>query len=792
VKNTKKLASLFVLCLNLFVSLACFAQSKTAKFTVNGYLKDGKSGETLIGATLFIKEIKTGATSNEYGFYAISLPEGTYTFVYSFIGYKSQTKTVTLTENQKIDIEFLADEVALTEVVVTEKAEDENVKSVEMSVNKVEMSTIRKMPALLGEVDVIRSIQLLPGVSTVGEGATGFNVRGGNVDQNLVLLDEAPVFNSSHLFGFFSVFNPDAVKDIKLVKGGIPAQYGGRLSSLLDVRLKEGNNKKFAMQGGVGLIFSRLSLEAPIVKDKGSFIIAARRSYIDVLAKPFLAGNLSNSQFYFYDLTMKANYTLGKRDKIFLSGYFGRDVFGAGFRFNWGNTTATLRWNHIFSNKLFLNLTGYYSNYDYLLGTISTTDDGDGFKWQSNIINYSIKPEFTYYISPKNTLNFGGQFILHTFKPGSATTTVNSISRQFGLPEKEAVEIALYVGNEQKITDKLSLQYGLRYSYFNYINDTTYRYGNAAVEGTKKPFIGKEVSKGFFSSPTYGNFEPRAALNYSFNDRNSVKLSYNRMAQYIHLISNTTAATPLDVWTPSSNNVKPQIADQIALGYFRNFKDNAYEFSIEGYYKDMQNQIDYIDGANLFLNEFIEQDLLNGKGRAYGLEFYLKKSKGKFTGWISYTLSRTERQVNGINSNDWFPTRFDKPHNLSVVAFYEVSKKVSLSANFVFGSGTPSTFPTDKFVLRDIGSVPNSATEARNSFRIPPYHRLDVSLTWDRLKPNRRWQGSWVFAIYNLYNRRNPFGVYFRQNPDNLSQTQAIEFSVFGAILPSVTYNFKF
>ncbi len=788
VKNFKLLASLWCL-------LACFtavAQTKTPKFTINGYLKDAKSGETLIGATMYVKELKTGATSNEYGFYAISLPEGTYTLVYTFIGYQTQTKTITLTENVQISIEFATEDVALAEVVVTERAADENIQAVEMSVNKVDMSTLRKMPALLGEVDVVRSIQLLPGVSTVGEGATGFNVRGGNIDQNLVLLDEAPVFNSSHLFGFFSVFNPDAVKDIKLVKGGIPAQYGGRLSSLLDVRLKEGNNKKFTMQGGLGLIFSRFSIEAPIVKDKGSFIIAGRRSYIDVLAKPFLSGGLSNSQFYFYDLTAKANYTLGKKDKLFLSGYFGRDVFGANFRFNWGNATATLRWNHVFNNKLFLNLTGYYSNYDYLLGTLGTTTNGDGFQWASNIINYSVKPEFTYYVSPKNTLTFGGQLIVHTFKPGSTTVTSGNTSIVRVLEEKAALEMALYVGNEQKVTDKLSLQYGLRYSYFNNNTDFTYNFGNPAIQGTRRPFVSKTSSGGFANSPNYGNFEPRAALNYVFNSQNSVKLSYNRMAQYIHLLSNTAAATPLDVWTPSSNNIKPQIADQIALGYFRNFKDDSYEFSVEGYYKEMQNQIDYIDGAELFLNELFEQDLLSGFGRAYGLEFYLKKNKGRFTGWVSYTLARTERKVAGISQDDWFPTRFDKPHNLNVVAFYELSKKLTLSANFTLASGTPGTFPTDRFVLRDIGNIPNSANESRNNFRIPAYHRLDVSLTWDRAKPNRRWKGSWVFAVYNIYNRRNPFAIYFRQNPDNLTQTQAIEFSVFGSFLPSVTYNFKF
>jgi hypothetical protein len=773
-----------------FFALCSFAQK--AKYSLSGYLKDAKNGETLIGASLYIKEISNGTTSNEYGFYSITLPEGTYTLTFSYIGYKNTTKTITLSQNTKLDIELATDDVTLQEIVVTEVKEDANIQAVEMSVNKIEMSTIKKMPALLGEVDVIRSIQLLPGVSTVGEGATGFNVRGGNVDQNLVLLDEAPVFNSSHLFGFFSVFNPDAVKDIKLVKGGIPAQYGGRLSSLLDVRLKEGNSKKFTGQGGIGLIFSRLTLETPIVKDKGSILIAARRSYIDVLAKPFLSSSLSGSQFYFYDLTMKANYTISPKDKIFVSGFFGRDVFGAGFRFNWGNATATVRWNHIFGNRLFLNTTAFYSNYDYLLGTAGTSERGDGFQWNSSIINYSFKPEFTYYLSPKNTLTFGGQGTFYTFKPGTATVTVDNRSNQVGLDNKFGLEMALYVANEQKVTDKLSLQYGLRYSFFNYLGDGfAYTFGDAPA-GVRRPLTAKTFYQNFESIENYGNFEPRFAANYVFNEQNSVKISYNRMAQYLHLISNTTAATPLDVWTPSTNNIKPQLADQIAVGYFRNFKDNMFEASIELYYKDLQNQIDYIDGADLFLNENIEGDLLSGKGRAYGAEFYVKKNKGKLTGWVSYTLSRTERQVTGINRGDWFPTRFDKPHNLNVVAIYELSKSVSLSANFTLSSGTPATFPTDKIFIRDVGYVPNNADETRNSFRIPTYHRLDVSLTWDRAKPNRRWQGSWVFGVYNLYNRRNPFSIYFRQNPDNLSQTQAIQFSVLGSFLPSVTYNFKF
>jgi hypothetical protein len=664
-----------------------------------------------------------------------------------------------------------------------------------MSVNKVEMKTVKKMPAFLGEIDVIRSIQYLPGVSTVGEGASGFNVRGGGIDQNLVLLDEAPVYNSSHLFGFFSVFNPDAVKDVKLIKGGIPSNYGGRVSSILDVRMKEGNSKKPEFTGGLGTIFSRFAYERPFLNDKGSFIVALRRSYIDVLAKPFLKGDLKDSKFYFYDFTAKGNYKVNDKNTVFLSGYFGRDVFGADFGFNWGNTTTSLRWNHLFNEKLFLNTTVFYSNYDYLLDSdLSNKDDQDSFRWQSNIENYSIKPDFQYFINPKNTLSFGGQSIYYKFNPGQAEAVSGGETRSIGLPNKYAVESGLYVSNEQKVTDNISLQYGLRYSDYRYIgegnevilNDTGVKPGErknvTAINTIEK---GKVIQQ-------YGNWEPRFSANFGLGSSSSLKLSYNRLAQYVHLLSNTTASSPLDVWTPSSNNIKPQIANQVALGYFRNFSKNTYEASIEVYYKSLQNQIDYVRNADLLLNPAAEADLLSGEGRAYGAEFYLKKNKENFNGWISYTLAKTERLVDGLNNNNWFPSRIDKMHNLSVVTIYDTDKKWNYSATFNFSSGTPASFPTNKYIWQGI-ALPHNYYDTRNSYRIPASHRLDVAATHkNKHALFKRGESEWVFSVYNVYNRRNPFSVYVRQNEDNFAMTEAVKYSVFASILPAVTYNFKF
>jgi len=734
----------------------------------------------LIGANVFIKELATGSTSNEYGFYAISIPEGAYTLEYSYLGYQTIQRSISLSENITIDIEFVAEGVQLDEIVIKGEAENANVSDVEISTNKLDIGTIQKMPTLLGEVEILRSIQLLPGVSSVGEGASGFNVRGGSIDQNLVLLDEAPVYNSSHLFGFFSVFNPDAVKDVKLYKGGIPSRYGGRLSSILDVRMKEGNSKKVALSGGIGAIFSRLAVEGPIIQDKASFIVAGRRSYADVLARPFLSDDLSDSALNFYDLTLKANYKVSDKDRLFLSGYFGRDnfVFGDQAGFNWGNQTATLRWNHLFSDKLFSNLTLYTSDYDYV---IQFGDDSQNrFDWNARIVNYSAKPEFSLFLTPNNQVRFGGQAIVYKFEPGNAVGVSEGEVLDISLDNKFAIEGALFIENEIDISPSLTVNYGLRWSYFNY----------TAELGLRRPLIESTSFGQWESIATYNNFEPRLSLKYQLSDDRSIKASYNRTAQYIHLISNTTASTPVDIWQPSTNNLQPQRADQVALGYFQNLEDNSYEFSAEIYYKRFIDLLDYIDGADILLNELLEGDLLSGDGRAYGLELLFKKKTGSFTGWASYTLARSERRIDGINNNEWYASRFDQTHNFSLTTFYDLNDRWSFSSNFALISGTPSTFPTTRFTQQGF-IVPHNSFESRNNVRIPLYHRLDVSATLQGKKnPSRRWQSEWVFSIYNVYNRRNPFSIFFRQG--NGAITEAVRLSIIGNFIPSVSYNFKF
>ncbi|PKK37649.1 collagen-binding protein [Siphonobacter sp. SORGH_AS_0500] len=768
------------------------------KATISGYVKDAANGEGLIGVSVFVKEKATGAATNSYGFYSITLPKGNYTLVYSFVGYQRQEKQVDLTQKDvTLNLEMKDEGIQLQDVVVRSQAADENVKSVEMSVNKVDIKTIKQMPALLGEVDLVRSIQLLPGVSTVGEGASGFNVRGGDVGQNLILLDEAPVYNSSHLFGFFSVFNPDAVKDVKLVKGGIPANYGGRISSILDVRMKEGNSKKQQIEGGLGLIFSRLTYERPIFNGKGSFIVAGRRSYADILAKPFLKGDLKGAVFNFYDLTAKGNYQLNDNNTFYVSGYFGRDNFGGGdFGFNWGNGTVSTRWNHIFSNRLFLNVTGYYSNYKYSLG--ADTSPRDSFKWNSQIKSASGKADFTYFLTPSNQLTFGGQYIYYDSAPGKAIARSVGETVDISLEGRRGDESALYVANEQRIGKLLTLQYGLRYSMFRSLapGDLITYLPTTPGDHLEPQLPGTRVESGVLK--TYGNWEPRFSAKVQVNSNASIKMSYNRMAQYLHLLSNTAASSPLDVWTLSSSNIKPELADQVALGWFQNFKNNAYEFSIEGYYKDLQNQIDYVRRSDLLLNRFVEGDLLYGKGRAYGAEFYLKKNEGKLTGWVSYTLARTERLVDGINNNNWFAARFDKTHNLTAVGIYQVNDRLSFSANFAASSGTPATYPTSRSEWS--GGEPGQEIiigdnyyDSRNGSRIPWYHRLDLSVTRKaKKKLFGKGDAEWVYSIYNVYNRRNPFSVFVRQNENDPLRTEAVRYAVLGSLIPSITYNFKF
>lgn len=797
-----KVKSLLAGCL-LFYSLFTYAQDK---HTLSGYIKDGSNGETLIGATVFVQQIEGGAVTNVYGYYSVTLPEGEYTIEYRYIGFQTLTKNITLDKDIRLDVELKEDNKQLEEVVVLGEREDANVTDIEMSTAKLDVQSISKIPAFAGEVDIIKSIQLLPGVSTVGEGASGFNVRGGGVGQNLVLLDEAPVYQTSHLFGFFSVFNPDAVKDVKLYKGGIPSKYGGRLSSILDIRMKEGNKKEYDISGGIGTVFSRLAIEGPIVKDKASFIIAGRRSYADVLIRPFTDVLDDGAALYFYDLTAKANVDLNEKNRLFLSGYFGRDVFrfDAQQGFDWGNQTATLRWNHLFNEKYFSNTTFFYSNYDYAFSF--GEDERDNFRWNSRIQTYNVKPEFTVFLNTRNELTFGGEALLYRFSPANASGASDGEKTDISLDEKKALEASLYIGNDQELSDKISLQYGLRFSSFSLLGDgTKYMYGDT-IPGERRPVTGAEDYDDWETIQNYTNFEPRFAVKYQITSNSSVKASYNRMNQYIHLISNTVAATPIDVWQPSTNNIKPQQGDQVALGYFRNFNKNRIETSAEVYYKWNKNQVDYVDGADIFINEFLEGELLSGIGRAYGLELYVKKSTGRLNGWISYTLGKSELKVDGINFGDdlenrkgkWYPTRFDQRHNLKITSNYQLTEDVSLGGIFTLISGTPTTFPTDRFSVQ--GYVIPLAENERNNVRIPAYHRFDLSLTIDNVflnKKGRKGEDYLVISLYNLYARRNPFSIYFAQGTDRVPtgepvETFANQVSILGTILPAVSYNFKF
>lgn len=787
-KNTR---ILFFIQLLMMMGSALIAQQRT----ISGYVKDGTNGEALIGAYVFIEDLQEGTSTNEYGFYSLTVKEGYYTLKSSYLGYEEFVLKIDLKVNISLNIELGIESNIIEEVVVTADTRDQNVRDLQMSVNKLSMKTIQKLPSLLGETEILRGILLLPGITTVGEGAAGFNVRGGSIDQNLVLLDEAPVYNSSHLFGFFSVFNPDAVRDVKLYKGGIPARYGGRLSSILDVRMKEGNNKGFEMNGGIGTIFSRLSLEAPIVKDKSSFIIAGRRSYIDVLAAPFLGDDLEGTALNFYDLTLKTNYRFSDKDQIFLSGYFGRDNFAFGDQagFDWGNSTATFRWNHLFNEKLFSNLTFYFSDYDYEIKF--GDDDEDLFDWNARIKNYSVKPEFSYFLNPNNIIRFGGQSIYYEFQPANAIAISDGDVFDISLDEQYSLETSVFAENEFTLLKKMKVNYGLRLSHFAYLGGRNkYTYGNADP-GIIRPLEEVEFIEKGETITDYLNLEPRLSLKYELGNSSSIKASYNRTAQYIHLLSNTTASTPVDIWTPSTNNIQPSMADQVALGYFQNFNNDDIEFSAEIYHKTTKNLIDYLDGADLILNEFLEGQVLEGKGRAYGLELFLRRNSGRFSGWLSYTLARSERLVTGVNNDEWYPSRFDQTHNLSLTTFYELSPRSTLSANFVLNTGTPTTFASTRYEQQGY-VIPNNDGNARNNVRIPPYHRLDLSWTiGSNPKKNKKWKGEWVIGLYNVYGRRNPFSIFFRQNemrptPNQEISTDAIRLSVVGNVIPAISYNF--
>jgi len=782
----------------ILFSLLSLPSSAQQKFTLSGTITEESSNETLIGVTVAFPTLGTGVVTNEYGFYSITVPKGEYEVLVNYLGFEDIVRSITLNSNTKIDFKLAEAAEQLDEVVVTQDVEQMDIKKPQMSVNTLSVKTIKKIPVILGEADIIKSILLLPGVTNAGEGASGFNVRGGSADQNLILLDEAIIFNSSHLFGFFSVFNPDAIKDIKLYKGGIPARYGGRVSSVLDIFQKEGNSKEFNVNGGIGAVASRLLVEGPIKKDKAAFLIGGRGSYAHLFLPLF---DLDNTA-YFYDLNTKINYKINDKNSVFLSGYFGRDVFGISESFvnTYGNAVGNFRWNHLFSDKLFSNLSLIYSDYYYGLKL-----DFVGFNWNSGIQNFNVKYDLKHYLNDKLQVNYGVNNIYYQFNPGKiepSNDTSGIVEDQ--LTQKYANEFAAYVDLEHRITDNLSLGYGLRFSNFMrlgqeelnvYDNDNPVRFDPVlSIYQEGNPI--EVVNPGRAGTlATFNNFEPRLSMSYTLNSNSSIKASYTRLAQYLHLLSNTNSPTPLDVWTPSGPFIEPQLLDQYALGYFKNIANGAYSFESEVFYKDVQNRIDYIDGANLIANDAIEQVILNGEARAYGLEVLFRKNEGKLQGWLAYTLSKSEQRTpgrttmeTGINFGEWYNTPYDKPHDISLFASYDLSEKWSVNSNFVYQTGQPTNFPIGQFEFQGL-TVPYFGL--RNDQRLPDYHRIDISATLTPKKnKTRKMQGEWVFSIYNLYNRRNAASINFRRNQDT-GTNEAVRTSIFG-LVPAVTYNFKF
>lgn len=751
-------------------------------YTVSGYVKDKATGESLIGAVVQVIATKAGTATNEYGFYSLTLEKGNHEISVKYVGYEPYKLMLELDASMQTDILLSQVDKTLTDVVVSSNKKDEKLAVAQMGMEKLNMKDIKNIPVLFGEKDILKTIQLLPGVKSAGDGNSGFYVRGGAADQNLILLDEAPVYNASHLLGFFSTFNADAIKDVTMYKGGMPAQYGGRLSSVLDIRMNEGNSKDYSVSGGVGLISSKLNIEGPIVKDKGSFLITGRRTYADLFLKLSNDSALNNNKLYFYDINAKANYKLGDKDRLYLSGYFGRDVLGVGdaFGIDWGNATGTLRWNHQLGNKAFSNTSLIYSNYDYNIGINTSASD---INIKSRIEDWNLKQDFQFYGNSKHSVRAGLNSIYHTITPGvieaSGQSSINSISEQ----KRYAWENAVYVSDNWKLSDKLNVDAGLRISAFSVLGPGKYY----ELDEQQRITDTLNYSSGEFVK-TYVNPEPRLGLAYRLSETSSIKAGYARNTQYLHLISNSTSSSPTDKWVPSNNIIKPEIADQLSLGYFHNFSDGKFELSAETYYKAMQNQIDYKDGADVFMQDAIETQLLFGKGRAYGLELMLKKSTGKFTGWISYTLSRTEKQINGINNGDWYVARQDRTHDLSVVAMYQLSKRWVVSGTWVYYTGNAVSFPSGKYEVD--GNVVFYYTE-RNGYRMPAYHRLDLGATYQLSKPGRKFTSELSLGLYNAYGRENAYTITFRQSESDPSKTEAVQTSLFKWV-PSISYNFKF
>ncbi len=773
--------SLSLLLLFLFTN-STFAQNKD-KITLSGYVQDAATGETLIGANVYNKDNPSeGTSTNIYGFFSLSLPAGEYTFVFSYLGYTDQGKTVQLIDNQRLTIN-MSEGVLMQEVVVTAEEADENVAGTQMGTVELPVEDIKLLPALMGEVDILKTLQLLPGVSSAGEGSSGFYVRGGGPDQNLVLLDEATVYNSGHLLGFFSVFNADAIKNTTLIKGGMPASYGGRLSSVVDIQMKDGNDKSYQVDGGIGLIASRLTVQGPIKKDESSFILSARRTYAFDLAQPFLKNtNFAGTNYYFYDLNTKVNYRFSDKDRLYLSGYFGRDVFNLRsndrdlfFNIPYGNATATLRWNHLFTDKLFLNVSAIYNDYDFGFEGGQADFSVDVF---SGIRDYNFKIDFDYFANLNHSFKFGTNYTYHRLTPNiaSARSGEETFSNEF--EPQYAHDAAIYIQDDWKINDKLRVNIGLRGSMFAQLGPYT-----STFDGTE--YAKDELVK------TYFGLEPRVSANFKVNETTSIKGGITFTNQYLHLVSNSTSTLPTDVWVPSSELVKPQQGLQYAAGWFQNFKNNMYETSIELYYKDLNNQIDYRENYVNNVADEVEQQFVFGEGRSYGAEFFVKKAKGKLNGWIGYTLSKTDRIFEEINNGEPYPATYDRRHDISVVANYEISKKWNVGGVFVYGTGNAFT------PLRSLYFIENNLNVsygARNSARIQPYHRMDLSATWTP-KPDseKRFKSSWTFSVYNTYNRQNPFFISYDISADTntgVAQAQALKVSIF-PVIPSVTWNFK-
>jgi len=787
------------------------SENTTNKYTISGYVKDKDTGESLIGANVIVLETKQGAVSNDYGYYSIRLSQGNYTLLVNFSGYLTDTITVQLNTDKQFNVNLRTPEAQLNTVVIEDARGNANVSSTEMGKEKLDMAQVKTMPALFGEVDVLRTIQLLPGVKTAGDGSNSFFVRGGNYDQNLITLDGATVYNASHLGGLFSVFNSDAVKDATLYKGAIPAYYGGRLSSVLDIRMNEGSDRKFGVKAGIGSLSSRLMVEGPIKKEKGGFLITARRSYADIFLALSSDSIAKKSTLYFYDLNAKAHYRLGEKDQIFVSGYIGRDVFELGDQFglNWGNATATLRWNHLFTNRLFSNLTLLFSDFFYGF-SINAGDNNFKASYESGIREAGAKINLDYFITPEIKVKFGGESSYLWFNSGEIKPVgENSVIRPLKTPTRYGLQTAVYANVEHKISSRLTLEYGFRYANFLQMGEgTKYRFDETKFDLVRTP-IDSTVYSGGQVMQAYHSPEPRVAGTFRINEVNSVKASYTRTGQFIHVASNSNAGLPTDLWVPSTSIIKPEFCDQISAGYYRNLKDNMFEISVEGYYKWLHNQIEFRNDANIFLNKYIEGEFVIGKGWTYGAEFLLKKTKGKFTGWFGYTLSWSWRQFDNpyakISNQEAFYARNDRRHDFSLVMNYKLNQRWTFAANWVFYSGLAFTAPTNKYTLdgRIIGQY-----TGRNNYRFPVYHRADLSATlYSKEKPNQRFKWNINFSVFNLYGRANPWSIQFDSDavngkakksttivngqPQEVVTPVAVMTYLF-SVVPSVTFNFEF